>query len=154
VDSQSWLKVICGTFDYPYEKLPKFVLCILVEGLNGGNYHCRGLYGPLALAAEYYELHEKTALEVGIPKDHVHFYLDPIYNFHGQLCYFELDISYDGSDMEFGEKLRFYNNMQIQRLLDLGIYLWLVQTLCRDNRADSSTNGVSCRGLEEVSCRF
>ncbi|MCW3133506.1 MAG: FAD-binding oxidoreductase [Methanophagales archaeon] len=173
VDSQSWLKGICGTFDFPYEKLPKFVLCMLVEGLAGifeakdnlvreyvkdaggelldfpeefkrtfedeslggaekscmvfglrGNYHCIGLYGPLTLAAKYYELHEKTALEVGIPKDHVHFYLDPIYSFHGQLCYFELDIFYDGSDPGFGAKLRSYNNKQFHKLLDLGIYGW------------------------------
>ncbi|MCW3141329.1 MAG: FAD-binding oxidoreductase [Methanophagales archaeon] len=173
VDNQSWLKGICGTFDFPYEKLPKFVLCMLVEGLAGifeakdnlvreyvkdaggelldfpeefkrtfedeslggaekscmvfglrGNYHCIGLYGPLTLAAKYYELHEKTALEVGIPKDHVHFYLDPIYSFHGQLCYFELDIFYDGSDPGFGAKLRSYNNKQFHKLLDLGIYGW------------------------------
>lgn len=173
VDNQSWLKGICGTFDYSYEELPKFVLCILVEGVDGifeakdklvveymkyaggevldfpeefkrtfeeeslggaekscmvfglrGNYHCIGLYGPLTLAAKYYELHEETAVEVGIPEDHLHFYLDPIYRFHGQLCYVELDIFYDGSDLEFGEKLRNYNEIQFQRLLDLGIYGW------------------------------
>lgn len=173
VDNQSWLKGICGTFDYEYEKLPKFVLCVLIEGLEGifkakdalfrkylkesdgeilrlpeefektftyetlggaekscmvfglrGNYHCIGFYGPLKLAAEYYELHERTALEVGIPKEFLHYYLDPIYSFHGQLCYIELDIFYDGSDIEFGEKLRNYNNKQFQRLLDLGMYGW------------------------------
>ena len=173
VDNQSWLKGICGTFDYPYEKLPKFVLCVLVEGVDGifeakdklvqeyitesggtvlefpeefkrtfeeeslggaekscmvfglrGNYHCIGLYGPLTLAAEYYEVHEKTALEVGIPQDHIHFYINPIYSFHGQLCYFELDIFYDGGDLGFGEKLRNYNEKQFHRLLDLGIYGW------------------------------
>ncbi len=173
VDNQSWLRGICGTFDYPYEELPKFVLCVLVEGLPGlfeakdklvrahieesggrvlelpeafkrrfeeeslggaelscmvfhlrGNYHCIGLYGPLTLAARYYELHEHTALEVGIPGDHVYFYLDPIYNFHGQLCYVELDIFYDGSDPRFGEKLREYNRRQFHRLLDAGIYGW------------------------------
>jgi len=184
VDNQSWLKGICGTFDFPYEELPKFVLCVLVEGVDGifeakaklvqeyladsadsadsggtggrvlefpeefartfeeeslggaekscmvfglqgrGNYHCIGLYGPLTLAAEYYALHEKTALEVGIPQDHVHFYIDPIYSFHGQLCYFELDVFYDGSEPGAGEKLRNYNAKQFQRLLDLGIYGW------------------------------
>ncbi|NQE05649.1 D-lactate dehydrogenase (acceptor) [ANME-1 cluster archaeon GoMg1] len=175
VDNQSWLKGIFGTFDYPYEKLPKFVLCVLIEGVDGiyeakdklvraymkecggqvlelpaefartfedeclggaekscmvfgikgrGNYHCIGLYGPLTLAAEYYEVHEKTALEVGIPQDHIHFYIDPIYSFHGQLCYFELDVFYDGSDEEFGDKLRNYNEKQFHRLLDLGIYGW------------------------------
>jgi len=35
VDNQSWLKGIFGTFDYPYEELPKFVLCVLVEGVDG-----------------------------------------------------------------------------------------------------------------------
>ncbi len=173
VDNQSWLKGIFGTFDYPYEELPKFVLCVLVEGIDGifeaknrlvrayikescgkvidvrdefkrtfeaeslggaecscmvfgirGNYHCIGLYGPLTLAKKYYEVHERTAIEVGIPRDHVHYYLDPIYSFHGQLCYVELDIFYDGSDPEFGAKLREYNRIQFQRLLELGIYGW------------------------------
>ncbi len=175
VDNQSWLKGIFGTFDYPYEELPKFVLCVLVEGIDGifeakdrlmreymkeshgkvldlpsefgttfrheslggaekscmvfglqgkGNYHCIGFYGPLKLAARYYEAHEKTALEVGIPANNVHFYLDPISSFHGQLCYFELDIFYDGSDPEFGAKLRSYNDKQFHKLLDIGIYGW------------------------------
>jgi FAD/FMN-containing dehydrogenase len=173
VDSQSWLKGICGTFDYEYEKLPRFVACILVEGLDGifeakdglfrkylkesggevlgfpaefeknlldetlggaekscmvfglrGNYHCIGFYGPLELASKYYELHEATASEAGIPEEYLHFYLNPIHSFHGQLCYIELDIFYDGSNLEFGEKLRDYNKKQFQRLLDLGIYGW------------------------------
>jgi len=78
----------------------------------------------LTLAAEYYAVHEKTALEVGIPQDHILFYIDPIYIFHGQLCYFELDVFYDGSDEEFGDKLMNYNEKQFHRLLELGIYGW------------------------------
>ena len=178
VDNQSWLKGMCGTYDYDYESLPKFVLCALVEGIDGifeakdeifnehlrnfvlsegkgelldfpedfasnffyetlggtekscmvfglrGNYHCIGLYGPLNMAPKYYEMHRRTALEVGFPEEFVHFYLNPIYPFHGQLCYVELDIFYDGAAEGAGEKLREYNKKQFENLLNAGIYGW------------------------------
>jgi len=173
VDSQSWLKGICGTFDYPYEELPKFVLCILVEGLDGifeakdklvreyikesggevlefpeefkrtfeeeslggaekscmvfglrGNYHCIGIYGPLTHVPAYWELHKRAAADAGIPEDHVFFYVNTIGRFHGQLCYVELDIFYDGADPDLGRKIREYNRIQFPRLLDTGIYGW------------------------------
>ncbi|MHC1630491.1 MAG: hypothetical protein ACXQTG_06045, partial [Methanoculleaceae archaeon] len=95
----------------------------MVFGLRG-NYHCIGIYGPLTHVPAYWELHKKTASDVGIPDDHVYFYVNPIGRFHGQLCYVELDIFYDGSDAGMGRKIREYNNMQFPRLLDAGIYGW------------------------------
>jgi len=173
VDNQSWLKGICGTYDYDYNLLPKFVMCVLIEdvkeifdaknrifgkyisasggkllelpeefaqnffyeSLGGtekscmvfglrGNYHCIGIYGPMNLAPRYYEVHRRTAVEVGFPEDFVHFYLNPIYPFHGQLCYIELDIFYDGAEENAGEKLREYNRKMFDRLLETGIYGW------------------------------
>ena len=173
VDNQSWLIGMCGSFEFEYDKLPNFVVCLLIDGLNGifqakdkivreliedsggrllnipesfkdnferetlggterscmvfgirGNYHCIGLYGPLKYVPEYYELHRKTAREVGIPEDYVYFYVNPIARFHGQLCYVELDIFYDGSDFDLAEKLKEYNKRQMKNLLDAGIYGW------------------------------
>ncbi|GAB6286833.1 MAG: hypothetical protein STSR0009_30360 [Methanoregula sp.] len=173
LDHHSYITGLFGTFDYDYEKLPEFVACILVAGIDGifqakntlvrkyidesggtlldipatlsthfreetlagsekscmvfglrGNYHCIGIYGPLTHVPEYWELHKKTASDVGIPDDHVYFYVNPLGRFHGQLCYIELDIFYDGSDAEMGRKIREYNNMQFPRLLDTGIYGW------------------------------
>jgi len=173
LDHHSYITGLFGTFDYDYEKLPEFVACILVAGIDGifqakkklveedirksagelldipasfckhfreetlagsekscmvfglrGNYHCIGIYGPLTHVPAYWELHKKTAADVGIPDDHVYFYVNPIGRFHGQLCYVELDIFYDGSDAGMGRKIREYNNMQFPRLLDAGIYGW------------------------------
>lgn len=173
LDHHSYITGLFGTFDYDYEKLPEFVACILVAGIDGifqakdtlvrkyiderggtlldipatfstsfreetlagsekscmvfglrGNYHCIGIYGPLTHVPEYWVLHKKTASDVGIPDDHVYFYVNPIGRFHGQLCYIELDIFYDGSDAGMGRKIREYNNMQFPRLLDTGIYGW------------------------------
>lgn len=173
LDHHSYITGLFGTFDYDYEKLPEFVACILVAGIDGifqakdalvrkyisnsggklldipatlgthfreetlagsekscmvfgvrGNYHCIGIYGPLTQVPEYWELHKKTASDAGIPDDHVYFYVNPIGRFHGQLCYIELDIFYDGSDVEMGKKIREYNNLQFPRLLDTGIYGW------------------------------
>ena len=76
------------------------------------------------MAPTYYELHRKTAREVGIPEDYVYFYVNPIARFHGQLCYVELDIFYDGSDFDLAEKLKEYNKRQMKNLLDVGIYGW------------------------------
>lgn len=95
----------------------------MVFGVRG-NYHCIGFYGPLSLVPRYWELHKKTASDVGITDDHVYFYVNPIGRFHGQLCYIELDIFYDGADHDLGEKIQEYNEMQFPRLVDAGIYGW------------------------------
>jgi len=87
---------------FPYAPLTVSVLV---------NYYLRGIYQTSATDG-----HDHTISYEMI--------LDPIYSFHGQLCYFELDVFYDGSDPGFGEKLRNYNDKQFHRLLELGIYGW------------------------------
>lgn len=173
LDHHSYIKGLFGTFDYDYEKLPEFVACILVAGIDGifqakdrlvkdyikrsggvlldipeklrrnfreetlagsekscmvfglkGNYHCIGIYGPLTHVPAYWELHKRAAADAGIPEDHVFFYVNTIGRFHGQLCYVELDIFYDGADPDLGRKIREYNRIQFPRLLDAGIYGW------------------------------
>lgn len=176
LDHHSYITGLFGTFDFDYESLPEFVVCILVAGIDGifqakdelvrkyieesaksggmlldipdqfrtnfieetvagsekscmvfgirGNYHCIGFYGPLTLVPKYWEMHKKAAADVGIPDDHVYFYVNPIGRFHGQLCYIELDIFYDGADPDLGMKIQEYNKTQFPRLLDAGIYGW------------------------------